>query len=270
MSDPSSDSSVRTRSSRDSSGPPVRRFALAILTISSARATGSSSGNSASDCSSAPIDASYAPADASADVASSSRSRRRPSSAFGGNRRNAASNQAPGGERRVRRNFVRAVHEHCDRVLVTEPRRPLDVMSERACRSVDAGERLRSPLVRAELPRARRAVVDGTPDDRVPEAKVPGRLGGADEVGRDQLVERLLHGGLRQFGDKGDETRHERLARDRGRVGRSPCVRRQGRELGANCSSDRRRRRPSLAGIFDRQAHCGVRPRGRTCISSSR
>ena len=248
-----------TKSSRDSSGPPVRRFALAILTISSARATGSSSGNSASDCSSAPIDASYAPADGER--------RRRlveqvEAPAVVGIRRQEpqrGEQPAAGGERRVRRNFVRAFHEHRDRVLVTEPRRPLDVMSEHACRSMDAGECLRRPLVRAELPRARRAVVDGTADDRVSEAKVPGRLGGADEVGREQLVERDLHRRLRQFGDERDEARHERLARDRGRVRRSPGVRRQGRELGADRSRDRRRWRPSLAGVFDRQrtAGCG-------------
>ena len=70
--------------------------------------------------------------------------------------------------------------------------------------------------VRTELPHARRAVVDGPAHDGMTEAEVPRRFGGADEVGREELVEPDLHGRLRQFGDEGDEPGHERLARDRG------------------------------------------------------
>ena len=159
----------------------------------------------------------------------------------------------------MRRDFVRAVDQHRDRLLVTEFRRPLDVMRVRARGSMEAGEGDRGARVRTELPRARCAVVDGPADDGVPEAEVPGGFGGADEVGRQELVEPDLHGRLRQFRDEGDEPGHERLAGDRGGIRGSPRVGRQCRELGADRGRDRRWRRPSLAGIFDRQgtARCG-------------
>jgi hypothetical protein len=65
---------------------------------------------------------------------------------------------------------------------VSFARAALDVVSARRRARSARGERFGAALVCAEPPGAGRGLVDGAPDERVPEAEASRHLGGANEI----------------------------------------------------------------------------------------
>ena len=98
---------------------------------------------------------------------------------------------ARGGGRRAQRRGLAGLAQHRDGRRVAVPRRQLDVMRPRGDRSAARGERLGAALVRGESPAAGRRLVDRPADERMPEAEAARDVGRADEVGAQQLVERV-------------------------------------------------------------------------------
>ena len=98
--------------------------------------------------------------------------------------------------------------------------------------------------MRAEAPRPADVVVDRPAHDRVAEAEPSWRLRGADEVGGQQLVERVERGG--SISDRRNQFRLERLAGDGRGIEHDPRLRAEHFQLVADRGGNRRRQSPFL------------------------
>ena len=96
------------------------------------------------------------------------------------------------------------------------------MMGTLARRRPERLERRCGARVGGDPPPGAGACVDGVAHDRVAEDEPPRHLGRADELEREQLVERREAVALVALGDRRDQLGLERLARHRGRLQESP------------------------------------------------
>ena len=158
----------------------------------------------------------------------------------------------------ARRRLAAGVEEQLDRVLVADRGRPLDVTGARRRRRAPVCERDRRPAVRAQPPARRRGPVRDPPDEWVAEPEAPGRVGRAQDVAGDELVERREHGVLSELGDLGDELQLERVPRDRRRLCHLAGLRRDALQLREQGSPYRHRQLP----VVDEGRCARPRPHG--------
>ena len=116
--------------------------------------------------------------------------------------------------RRALRSRRSGLGQERDRRLVSLPGRTLDVMHARRHRGSAGGQSRRAALVRAETPAARGRVIDGSPHERVAEAKTTRHVGLAHEVAAQQLVECRERGRLRYRRRGSHQLGLERVTRD--------------------------------------------------------
>ncbi len=127
--------------------------------------------------------------------------------------------------------LVAGLLEHRGGGLVADAGRALHVMRSRGQRARPVGQRRRRARVRLEPPRLAGAVVDRAADQGVAEAVAARDLGGAGEVGGQQLVDRRQRRALVHPGRRGGEVQVERLARHRGAPPEPPGALRQPADL---------------------------------------
>ena len=142
--------------------------------------------------------------------------------------------------------------------------RVLDVVRARRCGRAPFRERGGGALVSAEPPAPGRGLVDRAADERMAEAEPPGHFRRADEVEREQLVERVDRGRLGHARCRRGEVGIERVTGDCGALQHAASSGREQREL----LGERRHHRARNVDAADRELLRRRHPVAPRCASA--